>query len=320
MNCCLQLLKDAVTWLRGGKRLMSSDSPKSVCWRCKVPKDSSWNYCPNCNARLKETRNPSPPNPERDISFLYDLFSFGWYNHHVGAVALYESAATINHFYGSGLPEHYSLVVEAPRSQKILRAKIFAEFIALLEVFGVLCLAIAKRKQQSFMWTYLNADPQDVTQFYDRVISAPSPPLQRLLALPRLSDIKKALASGVNIQIAGLPDDLPQLDIDHFIYDYENHIENVVLVARMYREQNSANVLIYNKIKHVFPMVEGAYWLDRPLGPQQAGIAIDDKGTIAPLPMGDMEVDIEILNTHLVTRTGAELMAVCLGLARLGLL
>jgi len=161
---------------------------------------------------------------------------------------------------------------------------------------------------------------KDVTQFYDRVISAPSPPLQRLLALPRLSDIKKALASGVNIQIAGLPDDLPQLDIDHFIYDYENHIENVVLVARMYREQNSANVLIYNKIKHVFPMVEGAYWLDRPLGPQQAGIAIDDKGTIAPLPMGDTEVDIEILNTHLVTRTGAELMAVCLGLARLGLL
>ncbi len=299
---------------------MSSDSAKSVCWRCKAPKDSSWNYCANCNARLKETRNPSPPNPERDISFLYDLYSFGWYNHHVGAMTLYYSAASISRFYGSDIPKHYSLVVEAPRAQKILRAKIFAEFIALLEVFGVLCLAIANRKKQSFMWTYLNADPQDVAQFYDRLRNNSSPSLQRLLALPRLSDIKKAIASGVNIHIPCLPDDLPRLDIDHFTYDYENHIENIVQIARMYREQNGANVLIYNKIKHVFPMVEGTHWLDRPLDPQQAGIAIDDKGTIAPLPMGETEVDKEIVNTYYVMITGAELMALCLSFARLGLL
>jgi hypothetical protein len=175
---------------------------------------------------------------------------------------------------------------------------------------------------------FLLCTPLSIQLFYliplSRILvplyNTPSPSLQRLLALPRLSDIKKALASGMNRQIAGLPDDLPQLDIDHFLYDYENHIENVILVARMYREQNSANILIYNKIKHVFPMAEGAYWLDRPLDPQQAGIAIDDKGTIAPLPMEETEVDREILTTHLVTLSGAELMAVCLGLARLGLL
>lgn len=299
---------------------MPSDGAKSVCWRCKAPKDSSWNYCPICNARLKETRNPSPPNPERDISFLYDLCTFGWHNHHVGAVALYESAATIDHFYDPNVREHYSLIVEAPRAQKILRAKIFAELVALLEVFGVLCLAIAYRKKQSFMWTYLNADPQEVAQFYDRVLNTPSPSLQRLLMLPRISNIKKAIDASVNVQIPGLPVDLPQLNIDHFRFDYENQIKNIVQIARMYREQNGANVLIYNKIKHVFPMVEGTHWLDRPLDAHQAGIAIDDKGTIAPLPMGETEVDGEISKTYLVTFTGAELMTICLELARLGLL
>ena len=293
---------------------------QGVCWRCNAPKDPSWNTCPFCGARLRDVRNPSPSNPERDIAFLYDLYSFGWYNHHIGTVALYESAATINHFYASNIQEHYSLLVEAPRAQKILRAKIFAEFVALLEVFGVLCLAIANRKKQSFMWTYLNADPQDVAQFYDRVRNTPSPSLQRLLALPRLSDIQKAIDAGVNIQIPFLPSELPQLGIDHFRYDYENHIENIVLIAKMYRERNGANVQIYNKIKHIFPMVEGAYWLDRPIDAHQAGIAIDDNGTIAPLPMGDTEVDGEVFITHLVTLTGAELMAICLGLARLDLL
>jgi len=112
---------------------MSSDSTKGQCWRCNAAKDPNWAFCPACGARLKETRNPSPPNPALDVSFLYDLYSFGWYNRHVSSVALYEAAATIGHFYVPEVQEHFRLEVEPPCAQSILRAKIFAEYVALLE-------------------------------------------------------------------------------------------------------------------------------------------------------------------------------------------
>src|SRR5437899_11512504 len=105
---------------------MSSIINENKCWRCKATKDSNWVFCPACSARLVDTRRPSPPNPTIDIAFLYDLYSFGWYNRHVGAVALYEAAASIDHFYDSKVTENYRLEVEPPRAQKILRAKIFA--------------------------------------------------------------------------------------------------------------------------------------------------------------------------------------------------
>lgn len=214
-------------------------SEKVQCWRCKVTKELSWNYCPNCNARLLDTRQPSPPHLERDLAFLYDLYSFGWYNHHVSAVALYDATATINHFYTSNIPNieippHYSLIVEPHRSQKILRAKIFAELISLFEAFGVLCIAIAKRRKQSFMWTFLNTDPQDVTQFYDRIINIPSPFLPDLLKLPTLSSVKKAAEKDVNTHISCIPDTIPLPDIDRFVSDYEHLIRDMILIAEMY--------------------------------------------------------------------------------------
>ena len=103
-------------------------------------------------------------------------------------------------------------------------------------------------------------------------------------------------------------------------FRYLTHSENIDLIAKMYREREAANVRIYNKIKHVFSIVEGTGWLSPPLGPHQAGIAIDDKGTIAPLPMGSAEVEQEIIGNRLVMHTGAELMALCLYLYRLGVL
>ena len=65
---------------------MSSDSATSKCWQCEFDKDPNWAYCPNCGTRFKDTRVPSPPKPAIDISFLYDLYSFGWDNHHVAVV------------------------------------------------------------------------------------------------------------------------------------------------------------------------------------------------------------------------------------------
>jgi hypothetical protein len=297
---------------------MSSDSIRSKCWQCEFDKDPNWMCCPNCGARLKDTRVPSPPKPTIDISFLYDLYSFGWDNHHVAAVALYETGAEIQHLYVPETRELFRLEVAPPCAQQILRAKIFAEYVALLEVFGVLCLAITKRSQQSMMWTYLNTEPQEVAQFYDRILSTGAKSLQKLLKLPSLSSVKKAMATGFNTPIAGLPDDAGQLDIEHVIYDYREHSKNIVQIARSYRE--SPNVRIYNKIKHVFSMVNGRNWLYPPLDPGYVAFAINDEGLTARLPMKSEAVEEEINQIRLVTITAAELMALCLFLYRLGVL
>lgn len=301
---------------------MVSKSNKNVCWRCKVEKDATWSFCPHCSARLIDTRTPSPPNPDLDVAFLYDIYSFGWYNHHVSAVALYQVAATITQFYNSQPHESFRIVIEPPAAQCILRAKIFAEYVALFEAFGVLCIAISKRRKQSVMWTYLNTEPQDVAQFYDSirdtVRSTSTQSLQNLLKLPSESQVRKALTSGFKKSLAGLPDEKVQLNTEDFIYDYEHHSQNLVNIAKTYRE--SENVRIYNKIKHVFPMVNGMNWLNPPLDPQYVAFAIDDKGVLARLPMQSGEVEKEVEQIQIVVETGLELMALYLSLYRLGLL
>lgn len=310
-------------------------SVQGTCWRCGADKDSNWIFCPACSARLIDKRNPSPPNLARDTHFLYDLYCFGWYNHHVATLVLYDAAAAIDdaaaidRWDNPNIPENYQLVVEKGLAQQILRAKIFAENIALLEAFGTLCLAIARRRTQSFMWTFLNTEPQDVTQFYDNVIATNPASLQRLLKLPSLASVQKAIDAGTNLSIAGLPDLTEPISIEQVRYDYEAYCENFVLIAKMYREPLQGpssnkhkynNVTIYNKLKHIFSLVKGDNWLNRPIDGSFAGVALDDEGAIAPLPMSQARVDIEISNTYLVTIKGAEMMALALILQRLGLL
>lgn len=215
---------------------------------------------------------------------------------------------------------HHSLTAEPRISQKILRAKIFAELISLLEAFGVLGIAITKRKKQSFMWTYLNTDPQDVTQWYNNILNNPSRPLDQLLKLPRITAIRKALEKGVQTTFPSIPDALPLLDIEVFIKDYTHLMKDIVLIAKMYSINDGVNVRIYNKIKHIFSLVEGDFWLTRPSGPLQAAFVLEDQGIFSPLPMEETEVDNEILVTNKVTGIGAELIALCITLARVNLL
>ena len=107
-------------------------------------------------------------------------------------------------------------MIEPPVAQQILRAKIFAEYVALFEAFGVLCLAIAKRKKQSLVWTYLNTEPQEVAQFYDSIRRTATQSLQRWLKLPSLSEVQKA-TSGPKKSITGLFDDSTIIDIEKML-------------------------------------------------------------------------------------------------------
>ena len=295
---------------------MLSESVQSICWRCKAVKDPTWAFCPHCAARLQDQRKPSSPNPSRDILFLYDTYSFSWYNRQTSMVALYEAIATIEHFYDPRVQGPFHLEVEPSCAQSMLRAKIFAEYVAQLEAFGGLCLALAGRNKQSIMWTYLNAEPQDIAQLYDQLSAIGPQPLEKLLKMPPRSKVEKAIASGHMRGIPGLPEGVDSPKMDHVNYDYEEHSQNIVAVAEIYRK--SENVRFYNKIKHVFPMLHGRDWLNPPLDPKYVAFALDDAGVFARLPMSEEETVKEISSAFSVMTMGLELMALYLSLYRLG--
>jgi hypothetical protein len=69
------------------------------CWRCNQDRQDDWTYCPKCSARLRDNRTLSTPQPERDMLFILDLYSFGWYNRDVAAIALYEGIVNVSAYY-----------------------------------------------------------------------------------------------------------------------------------------------------------------------------------------------------------------------------
>lgn len=291
---------------------------KKNCWKCKKEVSPEWIFCPYCATRLQDTRVSFPPEEERDIKFLHDLYSYGWYNRNLASIILYESIVTIRHYYAEGRQYELIPMIEAGRAQKILRLKIFAEYMALLEAFGYLCIAIRERKTRSMIWTYLNSEPQEVVQFYNQVLNYRKlPNLPRLLNLPTPSQIKKASVKHPEII-------LPELeklgDRDGI---YEPILQNIRICAELYRDNSGLNVRIYNKIKHVFSIIEGQNWIFPPPDLTNAAILVDILNGIAqisPFDMTQEKADDEMINIRRVTAMGSELMAVCIGLNKLGIL
>jgi hypothetical protein len=281
------------------------------CWRCNQDRQDDWTYCPKCSARLRDNRTLSTPQPERDMLFILDLYSFGWYNRDVAAIALYEGIVNVSAYYDTSRLEEDIPLVELDRSQQILRTKIFAEFISLLEAFGVLCLSIRSRKKQSILSAYLKTEPQEVAQFYQQILSSPKISLTRLLNLPSISQIKKAFAEK--------PQNL-SINLQEALDNYQRITDNMRIIAELYRNNSSANVRIYNKIKHVFPIIEGVAWVQPPISSDKIAILMDDTGLTGRLSMSQEDVDLEMANIRRVTLLGSELMAMCLWLQRLGIL
>ncbi|HLV98517.1 MAG TPA: hypothetical protein VKT82_07535 [Ktedonobacterales bacterium] len=301
---------------------MPTTSPSQQCWRCHRHKKPAWNTCPFCGAHLRDARTPAPPNLTVDLKFLRDLYNYGWYNRHEGMVALYDVVADIQRFFpphiAPDLPEEYRFTCEPARVQRILRAKIFAECMAQYEAFGMLCLTVANRKSQSIIWSYLNTQPEEVTQFYQRILNSSAPSLQKLLNLPRLSEVIRALTALEQAH----PERAAQLAplVESAKYDYAAHNENLVLIARAYLGNKSANVQIYNKIKHGFAVIEGQDWFTPPLAPDETFVLIKDDGQVARLKMGQSDVDEEMKVVHAIMKFGVEIIALCIMLDEFGML
>ncbi len=291
---------------------------KTVCWRCKKAVRPSWIFCPHCAVKLRDTRTKSSPIRPREIGFLNDLYSFGWYNHGVTSTIAFEDMRDIQRYYPSSNRDDFAesdypmLNIEPDRAQKILRAKIFADYMALLESFGFLCIAIRNRRKTSILWSYMNTEPQEVTQFYNQIRAYRTPPsLTKLLKLPSSSQITDA--------VRAMPSDLfgkePNLNDD-----YRELPQRLQIVAEMYTANSSANVRIYNKIKHGFCAIEGEGWVNPPILDEELAILVDEDGLVARLPMTDERVLMELENIRTVTAIGAEFLALCIALDRINLL
>lgn len=293
-------------------------SASVACWRCDREIDPSWNCCAACGARLRDTRTSFAVPMEVDVGFADDLYSFSWYNRLVAAIALYDSVASVDHFYVPGVRPEYAQPVEEPLAQRILRTKLYAEFIGLLESYGMLCLAIKNRNRRSILWSYFNTEPQEVDSFFQSALAVDGTPnFQKLLKLPLPATIIRACSVRTD-DLAGLqyPGDA-----------YLQHASNLRAVAELYRDAGGRNVTIYNKIKHGFLLIHGGGWMTEIPDPDSANVLIEtkDAGTssrigFCPLSMTQEAVDRDLSNIRVVTDMGAELLALVKVLARVDLL
>lgn len=274
-----------------------------VCWKCSKPVDASWIFCCQCGARLMSQRHILPaPEHKADVAFLHDVFSYAWYNRYDAAITLYDSIIEAPH-----IAARHKIFSAPARFQRILVAKIFNEYMALLEAFGMLCLSIYNRKSVSLRWSLINTQPIDITQFYQRVQDTKSPKLERLLNFPQIEVVVRAAKA------IGLGEE-NNLSIQE---GYKKIIENIRLVAEQYLAKRGLLVRNYNKLKHGFALIEGQ-WIDPPLDPNK--IAIYSFDEVGYLSMKQQDVRRQIQNIENVTLMGGQLMGVCLALDKINML
>lgn len=292
---------------------------EKFCWKCRERVDAEWICCPYCATQLRDTRVSVSPETGRDFHFLMDLYSFGWYNRDLASLALYESIATIEDYYNPERLDRHKPLVTIGHAQKILRLKIFAEHIALLEAFGYLCIAIKERREKSIPWTYLNTSPQKVVEFYNQVLSTPKLSLIKLLKLPSLSQIKKAIENHPEVNLPGIE------AIGDANGIYEPLIKNLRICAKVYRDNADLNVRAYNRVKHVFPIIEGEGWIEFEKKPEVTHSVFlldleEEAAKVFAIDVSQDKTDKQMEDIRQLTQMGSEILAICIALNKLGIL
>ena len=238
-----------------------------------------------------------------DTDFLYDIFSYGWYNRLVSALAIYDQIVRIKDFSTS-----YDLLVSPDRAQKILRAKLFAEYVALLESLGGLCISLKERHDSSIRETFINVQPCNIAVFYNNIMQSKSDSIAKHLKFPSPEKLKDAADAK----------ELKEIDLAYVKTSYRKLGVGIKAIAKQYTAKKSLLVRNYNKIKHCFPVVEGTGWLEPPIPNDHVAVySIDSIGYIT---MNQKDAVKEIENMRTITIIGSELLAMCKCLSDSGLL
>ncbi len=251
---------------------------------------------------------------KHDIEFIRDVYSFGWYTRRVTALALYEQIVNCEALHDPARPQNFQPIVEVDRCRWILRARIFAEFVSSLEVFGTLCMAIRQRNKRSIIWTFMNTEPQEVTQLYKALQSSPPKSLSQFLKIRGIGQTRKAMQKRDGAEYAEISE-----------ATYGEILSSIRLVADMYLGIDSVLVRAYNKLKHTIPLLDTDYF-NKGRGPDELGILVEDEKILSgqfgalPLSIAQENVDVEIQGIATVSEIGAEIMALTLELDALGML
>lgn len=231
---------------------------------------------------------------EMDTAFLFDIYSFGWHNRLVSALAMYDQIVRINDFSAS-----YDLLVEPNRVQKILRAKLFAEYVALLESFGGLCISLRERHDLSIRETFVNVQPFQIAGFYNNILQSKIDSIAKHLKFP----------SPEKLRVAAHAKGLKKIDIVCLKKSYRNLGLKIKEIAKQYTAKNSLLVRNYNKVKHCFPVVEGTNWIMPPI--PEDHVAIYSMESISYITMSQEQTISHIENMRTITVIGLELLAMC---------
>jgi len=229
-----------------------------------------------------------------DTAFLYDIFSFGWYNRLVSALAIYDQIVRIKDFSTS-----YDLLVSPNRAQKILRAKLFAEYVALLESLGGLCISLKERHDSSIRETFVSVQPCQIAVFYNNILQSKSDSIAKHLKFP----------SPEKLRDAAYAKELKGIDLTYIKNSYRKLGVGIKEVAKQYTVKKSLLVRNYNKIKHCFPVVEGTDWLVPPIPDDH--VAVYSIESIGYITMTQKDAVKEIDNIRTITIIGSELLAMC---------
>jgi hypothetical protein len=147
--------------------------------------------------------------------------------------------------------------VEAARYEKILRAKMFQEYVLGLEELGALCHAVRRRYENGILYQYLNYKPENVEAFYQLVRQERQVHLDQLLMLPARYEMRAKLS--------------PEQATEMFEF-FDNFSEWLPQCAEAYLTEPMVDAM--NKIKHGFVIIEDASVLAQLNLPEPSDVAV----------------------------------------------
>jgi hypothetical protein len=169
---------------------------------------------------------PSSINWDVEIAALQDLSTTAGRSHAVAAEALFEAFKVAADREGGAL------------DQKILMAKLAAEFVSSLEDLGALAWAIRKRRERGALQQYVAYDTDHVRAFYHCVQQGMD--VHRLLSIP------------TSEQIAGRISVDEQREYAHALDVLADRLSSA---AESYLEKQPNVIKAYHKLKHGFAVI-----------------------------------------------------------------
>lgn len=177
---------------------------------------------------------------EADRIFLKDFQNFTFKNRMMAVEALHQGGAKAKQYAALYLKHEdpnlddaaaidlEQSTNEGARFQKVMFAKILAEFVGAVEDFGALCFAIRCRGPEGILARYLGSGVAEVGTFFDHVLQNPGENLGELFRLPALTAIQLKLAA-----------DKFKIVSDH----YANAPTHIAQVAKVYRDPPSGTLI-----------------------------------------------------------------------------